>query len=55
MKRRYSLMYPAVAVILLLQWSCALMFKSLTTGGEEQLKPAGAATATGGPRVIIFA
>ncbi len=31
------------------------MFRSLTTGGEEQLKPAATATTTGGPRVIIFA
>jgi hypothetical protein len=45
MKRRHLLIYPAVAAILLLQGSCALMFKSLTTGGEEQLKPAATATA----------
>jgi len=44
-----------VAALLLLISSCALMFRSLTTGGEEQLKPAATPTTQGGPRVIIFA
>ena len=44
-----------IAGVMLLLGSCALMFRSLTTGGEEQLKPAATATATGGPRVIVFA
>ena len=56
MTRRRSIAYVAVvAGVLLLQSSCALMFRSLTTGGEEQLKPASTATTKGGPRVIIFA
>ncbi len=56
MKQRRTIVYGAsVAVALVLQWSCALMFRSLTTGGEEQLKPAATATTKGGPRVIIFA
>jgi type I phosphodiesterase/nucleotide pyrophosphatase len=55
MKPRRSITYAVVAGILLLQWSCGLMFRSLTTGGEEQLKPAATAAVKGGPRVIIFA
>jgi hypothetical protein len=39
----------------LLQGSCALMFRSLTTGGEEQLKPTGTAAVRGGPHVVVFA
>jgi len=55
MNQRRTLTYAVVAAMVLLQWSCALMFRSLTTGGEEQLKPANTATVKGGPRVIIFA
>ena len=56
MKQGRTIAYVVViAVVALLQGSCALMFRSLTTGGEEQLKPAATATTTSGPRVIIFA
>ncbi len=44
-----------VAAILLLQCSCGLIFGSLRTGGQEQLKPVATATVKDGPRVIIFA
>ena len=40
---------------LVLQLSCALMFRSLSTGGQETLKPAAPAAVKGGPRVIVFA
>ena len=56
MTRRRAIAYGAmVAAILLLQWSCALILRSLRTGGQEQLKPVATATVEGGPRVIIFA
>ena len=56
MKPGRTLAYAVViAAVALLQGSCALMFRSLTTGGEEQLKPAATVATTGGPRVIIFA
>ena len=56
MKRR-PIAYGAVVIagVLLLQWSCALLSRSLRTGGQEQLKPVATATVAGGPRVIIFA
>ena len=55
-KQPRSLVYGVfIVAVVLLQGSCALMFRSLTTGGEEQLKPRGAASPKGGPRVIIFA
>lgn len=56
MTRRCPVAYgAAVAGILILQWSCALIFRSLRTSGQEQLKPVATATVEGGPRVIIFA
>ena len=56
MKQRRAIAYGVVvAAVTLLQWSCGLMFRSLTTGGQEQLKPVATATVTGGPRVIVFA
>jgi hypothetical protein len=40
MTRRRAIAYGSVvAGMLLLQWSCALIFRSLRTGGQEQLKP----------------
>ena len=56
MTRRRPIAYgAAVAVILILQWSCALIFRSLRTSGQEQLKPVTTATVKDGPRIIIFA
>ncbi len=57
MKQRRHIAYGAVVVagVLLLQSSCALISRSLRTGGQEQLKPVATATVAGGPRVIIFA
>src|SRR5678810_369234 len=56
MKQQRTIAFGVVVVALLvLQWSCGLLFRSLTTGGEEQLKPASTPTTKGGPRVIIFA
>ena len=40
MTRRRAIAYGSVvAGILFLQWSCALIYRSLRTGGREQLKP----------------
>lgn len=55
LKQRRLIVYGVVAGVLLLQWSCALIARSLRTGGQEQLKPEATATVAGGPRVIIFA
>src|SRR5574337_1289603 len=48
--------YMAVtAAALLFLWSCALVWNTLRTGGEQQQKPVAPPPATHGPRVIIFA
>ena len=56
MKRYRFLHYAiAVALLILLQWSCSLILETIKTRGEKQLTDAAPATATRGPRIIIFA
>ncbi|HWH77369.1 MAG TPA: alkaline phosphatase family protein, partial [Candidatus Binatus sp.] len=56
MKRHRLISYSASLVILiLLQWSCTLVWDTIWTGGEKKLDPAPPPTSTSGPRLIIFA
>src|SRR5574337_184301 len=54
--RRTMIIYTALtATTLLFLWSCALVWSTLRTGGEQQQKPVAQPPAAHGPRVIIFA
>lgn len=56
MLRRTIITYMTLtAAALLSLWSCALVWSTLRTGGEQQQKPVTPSLATHGPRVIIFA